>query len=401
MWKKYLMHEIELGALNTKHYRTLWRKMMTRIKMPQITEDVKIAWHNFDRAFDIKDYRISFLMDELAEAEEQYQKTTKSYTEIIDRFLKLHREGIQSKERNCRRTLNEILVQTDTYIGIGKIYYQQNEVLLQSISNDVHKQLEELLDNVKSIALSKIDAFVEDSKDVRRISVTQLENRLQRSWENLQQILLDYQNKIKHHKKSYEILKDKDEKNQEVIAQQLLRTTSLFEDTRKFQGKIRTYDFIAKKKISKILIENDFFEKASWTVKFRLLSEQMKDKNQLKILSIRYNKMIKYLEFLIIKGKQLLTLMQICSKYKTQNEKIIPFVDHTKSTQMFSSYQIVALSNLNVPRQITNFQDLTNFWRQFGVVQMITIQLRLERNNLKAEVKHLRESISFYIMQKE
>lgn len=55
--RERLMREIELGALNTKRYRTLWREMMMRIKMPQIVEDVEIAWRNFDRALDIKDYK--------------------------------------------------------------------------------------------------------------------------------------------------------------------------------------------------------------------------------------------------------------------------------------------------------------------------------------------------------
>lgn len=55
--RERLMREIELGALNTKRYRTLWREMMMRLKMPQIVEDVEIAWRNFDRALDIKDYR--------------------------------------------------------------------------------------------------------------------------------------------------------------------------------------------------------------------------------------------------------------------------------------------------------------------------------------------------------
>lgn len=55
--REQLMREIELGALNTKRYRTLWREMMMRIKMPRIAEDVEIAWRNFDRALDIKDYR--------------------------------------------------------------------------------------------------------------------------------------------------------------------------------------------------------------------------------------------------------------------------------------------------------------------------------------------------------
>ncbi|EGI70071.1 Coiled-coil domain-containing protein 65 [Acromyrmex echinatior] len=366
--------------------------------MPQIVEDVKIAWHNFDRALDIKDYRISFLMDELTEAEEQHQRTTKANAEIIDRFLISYKERIQNKERSYRRTLDEILIQTD--IGVGKIYYQQNEVLLQSITHGVHKQLEEFSNNIKSIALSKIDAFVEDSKDIRRISVTQLENQLQKSWENLRRILSDYQNETKDRRKSYETLKNKDEKDQQVIAQQLLYTTSLFEDIQKFQDKTTTYDSMAKKKISEILTEYDFFQKASSIFKNRLLSEQTKDKNQLKILSIKCNKMIKHLEFLVIKGKRLLTLIQICRKYEIQNEKIIPLVNHTESSQMLS-YQIVALSDCNVSRQIIDFQDMTNFWRQFSIVQMTTMQLRSKRDKLKAEARHLRERISFYIMQKE
>jgi hypothetical protein len=55
--KERLMREIKLGTLNTKRYRTLWREMMMRVKMPQIVEDVEVAWHNFERALDIKDYR--------------------------------------------------------------------------------------------------------------------------------------------------------------------------------------------------------------------------------------------------------------------------------------------------------------------------------------------------------
>ncbi|XP_025074936.1 uncharacterized protein LOC112552868, partial [Pogonomyrmex barbatus] len=153
--KKQLMREIELGALNTKRYRTLWREMMMRIKMPQITENVEIAWRNFDRALDIKDYRISFLMDELAEAEEQYQRNARSHIEIIDRLLNSYTERIECEKRNYQRILNETLKQMNG--EINKIYHEQNEaeILLQSITRNVQLQLEDSLNNTKSIALSK------------------------------------------------------------------------------------------------------------------------------------------------------------------------------------------------------------------------------------------------------
>lgn len=40
----------------------------------------------------------------------------------------------------------------------------------------------------------KIDAFVEESKDIRRISAAQMENQLRSFWEDLQRVLSDYQN---------------------------------------------------------------------------------------------------------------------------------------------------------------------------------------------------------------
>lgn len=76
----------------------------------------------------------------------------------------------------------------------------------------------------------------------------------------------------KNRRKCYEALKDKDEKDQQVIAQQLLRITNLFEEIRKFRGNITTYDAMVKKEISEIMMEHDFFQKASWTMKNRLSS---------------------------------------------------------------------------------------------------------------------------------
>ncbi|XP_067210933.1 dynein regulatory complex subunit 2-like [Linepithema humile] len=337
--KEQLMREIKLGALTTKRYRTLWREMMMRIKMPQIIEDVEVAWRNFDRALDIKDYRISLLMDELAEAEEQYQRNVRSHIETIDRLLRSYKKKMEREEQNYRATLNEKLDQKD--IEVNKICHQQNEneIFLQLVTHNVQQQLKESLNNLKSIALSKIDAFVADSKDIRRFSATQLENQLRSFWEELRQVLSDYQNKTKDRRNHYEPLKEKDGKDQQVIAQQLLRTASLFEEIQKFRSKITTYDAATNREISEILAEYDFFQKVYWTVKNRFLFEQAKDKEQLKILSIEYNKTIKHLERLVNKGKRLLTLMQICRKYETQYEKILPFVESAEDSTTSTSHQ--------------------------------------------------------------
>lgn len=46
-----------------------------------------------------------------------------------------------------------------------------------------------------------------------------------------------------------------------------------------------------------------------------------------------------------------------------------------------------------------DLQDLTNFWRRLGIAQIITMQLRSERDRLKDEANRLREYISSYMTQ--
>jgi len=60
--------------------------------------------------------------------------------------------------------------------------------------------------------------------------------------------------------------------DQQIIMQQLLRITKLFEEIRKFRSKIIAYDTIAKKDISEISVEHNFFQKAYRTIKNRFLS---------------------------------------------------------------------------------------------------------------------------------
>lgn len=99
-------------------------------------------------------FRISFLMDELAESEEQYQRNIRSHTETIDRLLGKYRERMQREEKNYRKTLKETL--DETHVDVDKIHHQQNEdeILLQAIAHGVLRLLEESLNNSKSIALS-------------------------------------------------------------------------------------------------------------------------------------------------------------------------------------------------------------------------------------------------------
>jgi len=98
-------------------------------------------------------------MDELAEAEEQYQKNIRSHAETIDCLLKMYAERMDREDRNYRKILNDSLDQMDN--EISEIHHQQNEdeILLHSITHGIELQLEESLNNIKSITLSIFEIF--------------------------------------------------------------------------------------------------------------------------------------------------------------------------------------------------------------------------------------------------
>lgn len=94
-------------------------------------------------------------MDELSETEEQYQRNLRAHTEAIDKLLITYKERIEREERNYYgRILKQTLDQTD--VEMNKLYSQQNqdEILLQSVTRGVEREIEESLNNVKGIVLS-------------------------------------------------------------------------------------------------------------------------------------------------------------------------------------------------------------------------------------------------------
>lgn len=46
---------------------------------------------------------------------------------------------------------------------------------------------------------------------------------------------------------------------------------------------------------------------------------------------------------------------------------------------------------------IHNFQDLTNFWRRIGIVQVAIEELKLEKENLRKEINELQKIIQYYL----
>ena len=141
----------------------------------------------------------------------------------------------------------------------------------------------------------------------------------------------------------------------------MVRTATLFEEMRILKEKIPQYKSLTGNEIITIEKERNFFQESYCAIKngfiegmrtllfyyfilnlyilkmtflylillflffFFNFTEQTVDKNQFRMMAVEYNKTIQYLSKLVKKLENILTLMQICRKYETQEEKIVPF----------------------------------------------------------------------------
>ncbi|XP_012284536.1 LOW QUALITY PROTEIN: coiled-coil domain-containing protein 65-like, partial [Orussus abietinus] len=413
--KEHLKREVALSAANLKKIRGKWRETMRKVTLPSFKEDLEVAWRTFDRALDIKDYSISLLMDAVSAAEEQYQMNFRSHVDGIDRLMGIFGKRLHQEQRNYRRDLEEMLAGSELENTEISNVHTEDETVLQAMIFAVEHRNEEFLNNVKSGTITKVDAMDGENKEVQRLTGTQMEKQLGTLCEHLQKILTAYLTKTADKRKLYEALRTKDEKERGIIERQMARTISLYESIRKFREKIGTFRTSADKEVQEIAKERDFFQAAYWAAKDKfasgeirflckikknslmwskenLISDQEKDKSQLKVMTIEYKRTTGHLEQLVNKAEQILTMVQMCRKFETLDEKILPFVN---PTELEESVTITSIrSDWDDSHQILEeFQNLEQFWRRVSAAQLITSELRVKRDKLKKETHCLQECL--------
>ncbi|KAK2585465.1 hypothetical protein KPH14_010123 [Odynerus spinipes] len=294
--RERLLREIELGALNTRRYRKSWREMMMRAKMPLIKEDIETAWRTFDRVLDNKDNSIQVLMKSVDEAEEQIQRSKNSHCDMIDRLLNVYNMRTSAisttYESKIGETLNEANFETTMF------KHSSNESLsqLQCIIHVMQEQLDVLLGNTKSKTMSKIDAFVSDKTNVRRLAAARRERQLNDLSTDLRRTIAKYYRGTKNRQRIYDAAREKDEKERQIITQQYVRIAVLLEMISKFREKVATHKANVSKDVKEIMDEQYFFHTSYWIMKNRFISEQKEDRVQLTVTTIEFKLTKTYLE---------------------------------------------------------------------------------------------------------
>lgn len=109
-------------------------------------------------------------------------------------------------------------------------------------------------------------------------------------------------------------------------------------------------------------------------------------------MSREYNNTAKYLERLTKKAERIFVYMQMCRKHETQDEKILPIVDNHPV-----QFTLDSDDDLQLQTVVKDFENSVNFWRRLGFAQLITNEIRIQRDELLMQANDLRKALRLHL----
>ncbi|XP_076398447.1 dynein regulatory complex subunit 2 isoform X1 [Megachile rotundata] len=410
--KEMLLREMNYGSLNTERYRRLWRDTLMRIKLPEIRKSVEIAWQSIERTFDLKDYRISLLLDGLQEVEEQRRRANGARVETFDRSIQVHEVRLKTIDATFRETIEKTTIQKKREFESIERSRNDTENVLRRIMWRVSNRDDNASSIAKSIAIGKINTFSADGENDRRVTTALLEKRLEDLCTDLRNVFAEYRRSTADRRKAYDAIRKKDESDRREIVVQWKRIANLLTDTAKFRENIRTYRDDASTELREIIRESDFFHDiyrrrneyfVLGTKRFickptscviNNLTGRENDKRKAITMSKEYDCTVKRFKKLIDKAERVLAYVQICRKYETEDEQILPANNNGASFEAQQSISQITSSPLQLA--VEDYENSVNFWRRVGLAQLIVNELRIERDRLSKETDNLRKSVASY-----
>jgi len=380
-----LSREIKYGNLNVKRYEKKWKTMLLDIALPEMRKDLIYAWYNFERVIDAKDYKISLILDEIQDAEEQYLMNIRSHSEEIDKFVNLFNDQ-----------MTELKIDNEMVIQYLKDFAEQEAVRLKKTQAEeesflnmmlfgLEMKLKEQEQYIRCEYYSRMEDEIGKNDDIITKLKMDIHEECEKLWMRMQNFFKDYNKARNARNKEYKLLKNQDEQVTKLINNQMMKIHNLGKTIKSLKEKQIYLINTEGKRVRDLLDKRTLYADNFWKLKTQLEKEISIDAKHLMLFTVESNMLIEDLKKIQRKGEQILQFAGMCRKYETEAEKIMPFPMLSK---------IIPNEKYSVEK--LNIADLTLFWKRIAQTDSCRYGLYSERKCLKMENDKIRRKIHEY-----
>ncbi|XP_037370562.1 dynein regulatory complex subunit 2 [Talpa occidentalis] len=397
--KDKLAKEEQNSALNLNKINTQWRTVLREVKMRELHKDIEILSQTFERVVDCKDNVIKSLAKDLSEAEEQYAHALRSHLHNVDQLLALQRGRLSLLEESYNMELEALTKEFETERKTiidqheKEIHYLQ-DVFMAMEQNYIDSEYESKLE-----FQSMWDDLKNKNLEEKHFLRLQLENTVEDLWRRFQEALKNYTDATEDRKVAFEALKVKDEKSSKEIEAQMKKIQKLQDSIFTLKSKIMMHSHESEDQNQ--YIRND---KEVVLVQLRKLKAQrtqirgISQENLVK-LTMESNATLKALKKIVNKGEKILKLAEICRKFETEEEKVLPFYSSILTPEEQMSLEEINPEELTeeLAKVIVDYSGMENFWKRYNKVRLEQLSLQHRRGQLLEINRKLREMLKQYL----
>ncbi|XP_004599423.2 dynein regulatory complex subunit 2 [Ochotona princeps] len=397
--KDKLAKEEHNSALNLNKINTQWRTVLREVKTRELRRDIEILSQTFQRVLDGKDSVIKSLARDLSEAEEQYAHALRSHLHSIDQLLALQRRRLSLLEEGYVTELETLTKEFETE---RKTILEQHEKEMHYLQ-DVFMAMEQNYIDSEYESKLEFQSMWDDLKnknlEEKHFLRLQLENIVEDLWKRFQEALKSYADATEDRKIAFETLKVKDEKSSKEIEAQMKKIQKLQEAISILKGKILLHSRESEDQNQYIRSDKELV-----LVQLRKLKAQktrareIAQENLVK-LTLESNATLKALRKIVEKGEKILKLAEICRKFETEEEKVLPFYSSMLTCEEQQEIEEQSQEELTeaLAEVMADYVGMENFWKRYNKVKLEKLSLQHRRAQLLEINRKLREMLKQYL----
>lgn len=323
--KEKMLREQKYARLNGVKIHNQWRKIMRMAKVEELHKEIEILSQNHEREVDRKDAIIQMLDRDLEEAEEQYSMAVRSHVIIVDNLLDLQFQRMKALEQEFSANLKALEDEFDTErTEIINAHTRQKKDM-----NDMIAAMEKEFADAENELRQEFESQREEIRNRNSEDYNVLKIQLEGMIEDLERIFdmahKAYLDGTENRTQAFRTLTMRDAKSAKIIEKRMKKLMALQENLQHWRTKISTNTREWEERNRSLRNEKEIMTRHYAALKSTMDHFRASQGERLKQLSINSNAAMAKLREQLQMAESILKLAEICRKFETEQEKVLPF----------------------------------------------------------------------------
>jgi len=320
--KMKLSREEQKSGLNSSKLIDHWRGTRREIKTKELQSEMSVQKDAFERALLKKNRHIELLLQDLDEAEEQYNMGFRSQVDMMTQMLDVHDARI-SDLVNLHEDERQTLLKKSMK---ERKHMDKNQDAIEHYLDDVVIALNQRHANLEMEIKGEYNGIKDEvrNKNLEEKQALQLflEENMDNFWRRLQKMVMDFKTDTEEKRRNYNELLSKDKKGVAEVAENNKKIQRLMEDVGKLKETLSELGDTEEKRLSGLRVEREELSKELHSTR-RSVSIDFRNREQKKMqkLAVHTDLLQKKVDEILFHQDQMIKLSQNCLKLESENDR--------------------------------------------------------------------------------